>query len=65
MTYTKRQWFLYRLGQCINLLSKTSLYFNVITEYTKSSKYKKRVKKINKKIDSCYELIRDFYYEIK
>lgn len=53
MTYTKRQWFIYRLKQSLNLLNKVSLYMNDVIKYVENSKYSKRFNKIDKKIDEC------------
>lgn len=57
MTYTKRQWFIYRLTQCVSLLGKTHLYMFDVMKYVKNSKYEKKFRKINKQIDkSCIKL---------
>ena len=50
MTYTKRQWFIYRLNQTINLLIKVDKYMEVIERYVDKSKYSKGIKKIHKRI---------------
>ena len=65
MTYTKRQWFIYRLNQCVNLLGKTRLYMLDVSKYVKKSKYSKRIKKLQKKINACYFKLREFQDEVK
>ena len=51
MTYTKRQWFIYRLKQCINHLSKITVYIQEVHDYVLSSKYNKGVFKIRMNLD--------------
>ena len=60
MTYTKRQWFVYRTEQCINLLAKTLDYMSVPIIYVKGSKYVKRINKINKRIERCHNDLEKF-----
>lgn len=65
MTYTKRQWFIYRLSQCVNFLGKTHIYMFDVMKYVKKSKYNKRFNKINKQIDKCWFKLRELYNEVK
>lgn len=50
MTYTKRQWFIYRLGQCVNLLGKVSNYMLDVKDYAKDSKFERQFNKLDKLI---------------
>lgn len=59
MTYTKRQWFMYRLEQCINLSRKIDKYLTVVIDYTEGSKYEKKIKRLySKNMKNFRELIR-------
>jgi len=65
MTYTKRQWFIYRLEQVLKLLNKVSLYMNDVLKYTKDSKYDKYIKKIDKQIDHIILRLVEFRLEVQ
>jgi len=60
MTYTKRQWFIYRLKQSVLMLSKLCKYIDVVNNYVKGSKYSKEIKKITKSINDCYSRLNRF-----
>lgn len=60
MTYTKRQFFIYRLKQCIKLIDKTLTYLKVVRDYSENSKYGKRVKKIENNIRDCFIKLNNF-----
>lgn len=54
MTYTKRQWFIYRLGQCLNLLNKICLYYVDVNNFVKYSKFESKFLKIHNKLIKYY-----------
>lgn len=56
MTYTKRQKFVYRFRQSINMLEKSIKYMNEVNVYLKESKYYKHSNKILKHLHN--ELIK-------
>lgn len=45
MTMTKRQKFVYRFKQSLNMLDKSVVYLTFVVNYTKDSKYYKRTNK--------------------
>ena len=64
MTFTKRQFFIYRIKQCLNLLNKVSLYMNDVIEYTKKSKHNKVINKIDNNIDNNILKLSKFLIEV-
>ena len=54
MTYTKRQKFIYRFTQVLNMLGKSINYMTEVKEYLKDSKYYKRANKILKNISNQF-----------
>jgi len=64
MTYTKRQFFIYRIGQCLNLLSKVNDYLVDVYEYVKTSKYKKEINKLMKNTLDCSDKLNRFLVKV-
>lgn len=50
MTYTKRQKFIYRFKQGLNMLDKSVVYLTFVDNYMKDSKFSKRSNKILQKL---------------
>lgn len=65
MTYTKRQWFIYRLTQCVKLFEKINIYMSDVMKYVKNSKYERRFRKLDKKFVKCLDKIRKLHQEVK
>ncbi len=65
MTYTKRQFFIHRIQQSVNLLDKTIKYMNNVSDYVEYSKFKKEVKKIKEHIIKGRFTLLRFYHKVK
>lgn len=60
MTFTKRQFFIYRIKQCINFHSKILGYMTDVSSYVNGTKYSKEVNKIEKGIEKSLTKLNKF-----
>lgn len=60
MTFTKRQFFIYRIHQCIKLLNKLEVYLKDVYVYVQYSKYSNNIDKLIRKIKDCQKKINEF-----
>lgn len=65
MTYTKRQFFLYRLNQSLKALAKSVAYLYDVIEYIKESKYEKKIKKKHEQLKVIHKILLKFYNKAK
>lgn len=65
MTFTKRQFFIYRIDQCIKLFSKIQIYMLDIYVYVLKTKYRKEIDKLTRNINKCLKKLNEFHTKVK
>ncbi|MFX0024439.1 MAG: hypothetical protein ACFE9S_19125 [Candidatus Hermodarchaeota archaeon] len=60
MTFSKRQFFIYRLKQCIKFLERVNKYFIDVLNYLIHSKFDKEFKKKQKTLQQLINELKEF-----